>query len=956
MPKNKKSSLIPLLSPEAQTCIHVKGAREHNLKNVELTIPRNTLTVFTGVSGSGKSSLAFDTIYAEGARQYLESLSAKLRSNLEMIPRPDVDFIHGLSPVIAIEQHTSAGASPRSTVASITEIADYARILWSVAGTQFCPACGGEITSRSLDDCIEQVLAFPQGTRIFVGAFSQKTTRGLQAEALEDLRRHGFQRVRLNGELFDIDEVPAFSGTKKAQAESVTLDVIVDRLVLREDVRSRLADSLELAFKEGHHVAFVLVKTPEDEDYREVPLRLDFACSCCGKTYEPLTPKHFSTNHPSGACPTCGGLGTLPQFIPELVVPDEEKSTRDAIRPWNYGMQFMIIFLRKRWYKQLAKQYPFSLEKKWKDQPEDVKKFILYGDPAREFSLRVGRSTQKRVWQGALADLAYIATTTESVNLRTRLLAYQHLETCPSCKGLRLNPRSLAVRLNNVSIGEFLCYDIEEALNFVKTLAGVPALKAVEDARAGLEARLSFLVKTGLSYLTLSREYSTLSGGEVQRVRLAAQLGLGLVGVTYVLDEPSIGLHPVDNARLIEQLKGLRDSGNTVLVIEHDADMMRAADFIVETGEGAGPLGGNVIFAGTLKNCLKENRSRTAKFLNKKETIARKQFSGTHNFLTIKNAREHNLKNIDVAFPCGMLTAICGVSGSGKSTLVNNILGNAAARRFNRAKTIPGKHDKIEGFEHFDGFVRVDQSPIGRSPRSNPATFTSIFDHLRKLFAGTPLAKMRGYDAGRFSFNKKGGRCEKCMGDGQIALDMQFLGETWVECPSCHGARYNRETLEVLYKGLNISQVLNLTIDEAEAFFHAIAPLQRILQTLKDVGLGYITLGQSAVTLSGGEAQRLKLAVELAKNKKGKTLYILDEPTTGLHWDDIQKLMDVLFRLRDNGNTILIIEHNTDVLRMADYLVELGPCGGKLGGNLLFAGTPAALRSHKGETPTSQFI
>lgn len=947
----------PLLSPKAKTSIHVKGAREHNLKNVELTIPRNTLTVFTGVSGSGKSSLAFDTIYAEGARQYLESLSAKLRANLEMIPRPDVDFIHGLSPVIAIEQHTSAGASPRSTVASVTEIADYARILWSVAGTQFCPRCGGKIESRSLDDCVGRILEFPQGSRVFVGAFCQKTTRGLQDGVLEDLRRHGFQRVRINGEISDIDDVPAVPANKKSRAAEAVIDVIVDRLVLREDARSRLADSLELAFKEGGGTAFVLVKKPDADKTEEVPLRLDFACSRCGQSYEALTPKHFSANHPSGACPTCGGMGALPQFVPELVVPDIEKRAKDAVKPWNYGMKFMGILLRKRWYRRLAKEYPFSLETKWKDLPEKTRHFLLYGDPGREFSLRVGRSVQKRAWPGILADLSYLATTTESLKLRAHLLSFQHTETCPDCRGLRLNARSLAVRLNGVSIGEFLCYDIEEALKFVKTLEGDPGLKAVEEARAGLEARLGFLVKTGLSYLTLNREYSTLSGGEVQRVRLAAQLGLGLVGVTYILDEPSIGLHPADNSRLIDQLKGLRDSGNTVLVIEHDADMMRAADFIVETGPGAGPLGGNIVFAGTLKKCLEEGRSRTAEFLNKQNDVPVRGFSKTkHPLLTVKNAREHNLKNITVSFACGMLTAVCGVSGSGKSTLVNKILGNAAAIKFNRAKTIPGKHGGIEGFEFLDGFVRVDQSPIGRSPRSNPATFTGIFDHLRKLFAGTPLAKMRGYDAGRFSFNKKGGRCEKCMGDGQIALDMQFLGETWVECPSCRGTRYNRETLEVLYKGLNISQVLDLTIDDAEKFFRVFPPIQRVLQTLKDVGLGYLTLGQSATTLSGGEAQRLKLAMELSKNKKGKTLYILDEPTTGLHWDDIQKLMDVLFRLRDAGNTIIIIEHNPDVLRLADRLVELGPGGGKLGGNVLFEGTPAELRSRKNASPTSAFI
>ena len=943
-----------MLSPGT---IHVKGAREHNLKNIELRIPRGKLVVITGVSGSGKSSLAFDTIYAEGARQYLESLSAKMRANLEQIPRPDVDFIHGLSPVIAIEQRSSANNNPRATVATATEIADYARLLWSVAGTQFCPDDGGEITRRTLDDCLEQLCALPAGTKLILGAPYAQIKRALLADELENLRRRGFQRIRIDGEIFDLDDkLPKFE--KKGV---LALDLIVDRLIVSANSRSRLADSLELAFREGKNRAFALVLGGEKSP-REIPLRLDFSCTICGKTYEALSPKNFSESHPDGACPSCGGLGETPQFLPELIVPDPKKSLKDgAIKPWRYGSKKMIT-QRNAWLRQLAEQVPFSLKEPWEKLDAGTQKLILFGSGEKEFLLKNGRrKPAPRPFEGVLADLKKTATSTSSLLLRTRLLAFQHSAPCAACGGLRLNPRALAVKLGGKSVGDFFAMSVPAALNFVKNLKSVPAVAPVEDARAGLEKRLRFLDTTGLSYLTLDRAYSTLSGGEVQRVRLAAQLGLGLVGVTYILDEPSIGLHPADHARLISQIKDLRDRGNSVLVVEHDRDTILAADHVVEIGPGAGTQGGKLIFSGTLSECLAEGKSRTAKFLNTSSDARSRELSEifprvpAKQFFTVRGAAENNLKNIDVAFPCGALTVVCGVSGSGKSTLVNGILGNAAARKINRAKCVPGKHAGIDGLENFEGFVRIDQAPIGRSPRSNPATFTGIFDLLRKLYAATPLAKMRGYDAGRFSFNKRGGRCEKCQGEGQIALDMQFLGETWVECPSCRGARYNRETLEVLFKGLNIAEVLEMTIADACTFFRAQPSIRNLLTTLDEVGLGYLKLGQPAPTLSGGEAQRLKLALELSKRKRERTLYLLDEPTTGLHWDDIRLLMNLLFKLRDAGHTLIVIEHNSDVVRCADWIVELGPCGGNAGGQLIFTGTPDELRS-RASTPTAKFL
>lgn len=933
--------------------IHIKGAREHNLKNLELKIPRGKLVVFTGVSGSGKSSLAFDTLYAEGARQYLESLSAKMRANLEQIPRPDVDFIHGLSPVIAIEQRTATNTNPRATVATVTEIADYARLLWSVAGTQYCPDDGGKITRRSLDDCLAQLCALPSGTRLILGAPYARVRKADLAEETEALRRRGFQRVRINGEIFDLDDpLPKFE--KKSSFE---IDVIVDRLVVSENSRSRLADSLELAFREGRNRAFAVI--PGE---KEIPLRLDFSCELCGKTYDALTPKNFSESHPDGACPVCGGLGEVPQFLPDLVVPDVAKTLKDgAIKPWRYGSKKMIT-QRNAWLRQLSEQVPFSLKTPWEALDAETKALILHGSGTREFLLKTGRrKPEMRPFEGVLADLEKTAKTTSSLLLRSRLLAFQQAAQCPSCRGRRLNARALAVRLGGISLGEFLKKTIPDALVFIKSIRGNPELAPVEDAVSGLEKRLGFLDTTGLGYLTLDCAYSTLSGGEVQRVRLAAQLGLGLVGVTYILDEPSIGLHPADHERLISRLKDLRERGNSVLVVEHDRDTILAADHVVEVGPGAGSQGGELVFSGTLAQCCSAENSRTAKFLKtsfeERARDLRAEFPQVMptEFFTLKGAAENNLKTIDVAFPMNALCVVCGVSGSGKSTLVNAVLGNIAARKINRAKCIPGTYAGIEGLENFEGFVRVDQAPIGRTPRSNPATFTGIFDLLRKLYAATPLAKMRGYDAGRFSFNKRGGRCEKCQGEGQIALDMQFLGETWVECPSCRGKRYNRETLEVLFKGLSIADVLEMSIADACTFFRAHPSLKNLLDTLDAVGLGYLKLGQPAPTLSGGEAQRLKLALELSKNKRGKTLYLLDEPTTGLHWDDIRLLMKLLFKLRDAGNTLVVIEHNSDVVRCADWLIELGPTGGNAGGHLIFAGSPEALKS-RGDTPTARFL
>ncbi len=924
--------------------IHIKGAREHNLKNLELRLPRDQLVVITGVSGSGKSSLAFDTLYAEGHRKYMESLSTRARQVLEQMRRPDVDFIHGLSPVIAIEQRTLAGASPRSTVASVTELADYARLLWTVGGAQYCPHDGGRIERRSLDDCLLRLLSEPAGSRAMILAPLAPSKPSVLREELPRLRQKGFQRVRIQGEIVDLQDPVLPSGGKE-----LTVELVVDRVVLEQEQRSRLADSLELAFREGKDKSLVLVQESREGPWKEIRLSQSLACNLCGEVYEPLTPRTFSWNHPEGACETCGGVGRTLQFKEELVVPDPRKSVKQgAVKPWRLGSKAMII-KRNAILRQLADQLPFDPEIPWNELPPEVRKVILHGAGERLFSFKLKRGNTKPEslpFAGVLADLEATRRDTSSEGLRARLMAYQVGSRCESCQGKRLHPRARAVLVAGESIATFFSYSIGQALAFVDGLDVTSGgLAPAGDAICGLQERLRFLNEVGLGYLTLDREYGTLSGGESQRVRLATQLGMGLVGVCYVLDEPSIGLHPIDNRRLIDTLKELRDKGNAVIVVEHDEEMIRAADHLIELGPGAGETGGELLFEGTPEACMESPRSHTGPYLSGKCALHKDADTPDplRGWLTVLGASEHNLKAVDAAFPVGLLTVVCGVSGSGKSTLVNDILGAEAARRLNKAKTIAGKHREIDGLGAFTGCIRVDQSPIGRSPRSNPATYTKLFDALRDLFAQCPLSKVRGYKASRFSFNVRGGRCERCQGDGQIKLDMQFLGDVFVECPSCGGHRYNRETLEVKFKGYSIADVLDMTVSEAMHLFRNQPKLFTRLATLDAVGLGYVKLGQPANTLSGGEAQRIKLSLELGKRQQGGTLYLLDEPTTGLHWEDIQKLMDLLFQLRDAGNTILVIEHHLDVIRMADWVVELGPGGGDAGGNLIYSGPPQKL-------------
>ncbi|MGF1482816.1 MAG: excinuclease ABC subunit UvrA [Opitutales bacterium] len=925
------------------THIHIKGAREHNLKDLELRLPRGQLIVVTGVSGSGKSSLAFDTLYAEGYRIYMDSLSTRARQVLDQIKRPDVDFIHGLSPVIAIEQRTGGG-NPRSTVGTVTEIADYARLVWSLGGEQFCPLDGGRIERRSLDDCIDRVFTEPEGTRLMLLAPYLESKPALAREELPRLRQRGFTRLRVNGEirLIDDDEVIP-SGVSQ-----VSLDIVVDRLVVQPDQRSRLADSLELAMREGGDQALALFEQ-KDGTWKEVVLSQSLSCAKCGTVYEPLTTRHFSYNHPEGACATCGGLGRTLQFNEDLIVPDVSKSVKNgAIKPWRLGSKAMII-KRNALLKQLAEQLPFDANAPWEDLAEDIRQQILHGAGERQFSfkLRPGNTKPETMpFAGVIADLEQTRRETSSDGLKARLTAYQISSICPDCQGQRFNPRALNVRVGGRSIADFLGQPVERGLDFIAGLMHEPERYApVMDALRGLQQRLHFLNEVGIGYLSIDRQYSTLSGGEAQRVRLASQLGLGLTGVLYVLDEPSIGLHPIDTRRLVHTMRDLRDRGNTVIVVEHDEETMRAADHLLELGPGAGTQGGTLVFTGTPEACARSPKSRTGPYLAGTKRIERDyvERSPDRGWMTVLGARENNLKKVDVSFPLGCLTVVCGVSGSGKSTLVNDILAEAAAFKLNKAKRIPGAHDGIQGLDAFKVCVIVDQEPIGRSPRSNPATYVKLFDLLRTLYANCPLSKVRGYKPNRFSFNVRGGRCERCQGDGAVKLDMQFLGDVFTECPSCHGQRYNRETLEVRFKGLNIAEVLDLTVEEALAFFRNQPKILEKLQTLDAVGLSYLKLGQAANTLSGGEAQRIKLSLELSRRQQGQTLYILDEPTTGLHFDDVQKLINLLFQLREAGNTIIIIEHDLDVIRTADWVVELGPGGGSAGGEVVYTGDVAGL-------------
>jgi len=924
------------------------------LRNISLKIPRNELVVITGVSGSGKSSLAFDTIYAEGYRKYIDSLSTKARLVLEQIPRPDVDFIQGLSPVIALEQRTGGGGSPRSTVATITEIADFARVLWAVCGTAYCPKDGGVIERRSLDDCLTRVYAEPEGSRLMILAPWMVTKPSILREELPRLQQRGFQRVRINGAVRRLDEPDLID----SKATSIAVEIVVDRIVLRADQRSRLADSLELAFSEGGDRAIVLIEDRDAGGWRELPLSNRLACAQCGDVYDPISPRHFSWNHAEGACTECGGLGETLQFQPELLVPDPCKSVKGgAIKPWRLGSKQMII-KRNAILKQLAEQLPFDPTVPWDELDADVRAQIVQGTGSRLFSFKLKGGNAKpesMPFDGVLADLEGMRRTTSSDGLRARLMAFQTSSRCETCHGKRLRPASLSVLIEGVSISDFLAMSLHQAETFVAGLEKQPAYASVSDAIHGLGSRLQFLNEVGLSYLTLNRSYATLSGGEAQRVRLATQLGMSLIGVVYILDEPSIGLHPLDNRRLIQTLQGLRDRGNSVVVVEHDADTMRAADHLIELGPGAGVEGGELIFEGTPQASFTAAGSRSGAFLSGRQLVEKTVEIGraSSDWLTVTGASENNLKSVDAAFPVGLLTVVCGLSGSGKSTLVNDVLAKAAALKLNRTKSIPGKHQGLAGLDHFSSVVQVDQSPIGRSPRSNPATYTKLFDQLRDLFAKCSLAKIRGYKGSRFSFNVSGGRCERCKGDGVIKLDMQFMADVYSECPSCLGKRYNRETLDVRFKGHSIADVLAMSVDEALAVFEKQPRIAEKLKTLSDVGLGYIKLGQPATTLSGGEAQRIKLSLELSKRQQGETLYILDEPTTGLHWLDVQRLMDLLFKLRDAGNTVLIIEHDLDVIRVADWIVELGPEGGEGGGEIVFAGDVATF-VHGHDTPTQQ--
>lgn len=943
------------LPPIHADSISVKGAREHNLKNISLKIPRNQLVVITGVSGSGKSSLAFDTIYAEGYRKYIDSLSTKARMVLEQIPRPDVDFIQGLSPVIALEQRTGGGGSPRSTVATVTEIADFSRVLWAVCGTPYCPKDGGLIERRSMDDCLTRVFAEPEKSRLMILAPWMITKPSILREELPRLQQRGFQRVRINGAVRRLDEPDLID----SKASEIVVEIVVDRIVLKTDQRSRLADSLDLAFSEGGDRAILLIEDKAAKDgWRELPLSNRLACVTCGDVYDSISPRHFSWNHAEGACTECGGLGETLQFQPELLVPDPLKTVKQgAIKPWRLGSKQMII-KRNAILKQLAEQLPFDPDVAWEELDAEVQAQILHGTGSRQFSFKLkgGNSKPEAIeFAGVLADLENMRLTTTSDGLRARLMAYQTSSVCETCHGRRLRPSSLSVLIEGVSIADFLCLSLHDAQAFVAKLESSAGYSTVSDAIHGLAERLSFLNEVGLSYLTLNRSYTTLSGGEAQRVRLATQLGMSLIGVVYILDEPSIGLHPLDNRRLIQTLLGLRDRGNSVVVVEHDADTMRAADHLIELGPGAGVEGGELIFEGDPQASYTAGASRSGPFLSGRQRVEKsvESLRPTKDWLTVKKATENNLKSVDAAFPVGLLTVVCGLSGSGKSTLVNGILAKAAAFKLNRAKSIPGKHAGVQGLDHFTSVVQVDQSPIGRSPRSNPATYTKLFDQLRDLYVKCSLAKIRGYKPSRFSFNVSGGRCERCKGDGVIKLDMQFMADVYSECTSCHGQRYNRETLDVRFKGYSIADVLAMSVDEALAIFDKQPRIAEKLRTLSDVGLGYIKLGQPATTLSGGEAQRIKLSLELSKRQQGETLYILDEPTTGLHWLDVQRLMDLLFKLRDAGNTILIIEHDLDVIRLADWIIELGPEGGDGGGELVFAGDVATFEEGT-ETPTQQ--
>ena len=916
--------------------IHIRGARENNLKNVELTIPRDKLVVFTGLSGSGKSSLAFDTIYAEGQRRYVESLSYA-RQFLGQMDKPDVDSIDGLSPAISIDQKTTS-KNPRSTVGTVTEIYDYLRLLWARVGIPHCPKCGKEISRQTIDQIVDRVEALGNGTRFIILSPVVRGKKGEHQKVFEDARKQGFARVRVDGILYDLTETIPCEKNKKH-----TIELVVDRLVLKDGLRRRLTDSIETAC--AHSGGLVIIQLPDSG--QELSFSQNYACEDCGISLTELEPRMFSFNNPSGACPECTGLGFRLEADEDLVIPDKTKSIFDGAIQASGWQSARTDSIFRMYFEALAQKYHFSLTAPVKDLSREAMDIILNGTKGEKLRMTYNRGNGMGVleqpWEGILNNISRRYRETQSDAARKELEECMATAPCPRCNGDRLSEIARAVTVGGIGMMDFCRMSIRQELDFMENLHldGNMAVVAEQIVRE-IKSRLRFLSDVGLSYLTLSRSSGTLSGGESQRIRLATQIGSSLMGVLYILDEPSIGLHQRDNDKLLGTLKHLRDLGNTLIVVEHDEDTMRAADFIVDVGPGAGSRGGEIVVAGTMDEVLACPESVTGQYLSgfKKVPVPSKRRSGNGQMLTVRGAAENNLKNIDVSIPLGTFTCVTGVSGSGKSSLVNEVLNKTLLGKLNHARVRPGACRCVEGMEHLDKVIDIDQSPIGRTPRSNPATSTGLFNDIRDLFASTADAKMRGYGPGRFSFNVKGGRCEACAGDGLVKIEMHFLADVYVPCEVCRGARYNRETLEVQYKGKNISQVLDMTAEEALPFFENLPKIHRKVQTMVEVGLGYVKLGQSSTTLSGGEAQRVKLATELARVSTGRTIYILDEPTTGLHTADVHKLIEVLQQLVDAGNTVLVIEHNLDVIKTADHIIDLGPEGGDGGGFVVASGTP----------------
>ncbi|EOU1570879.1 excinuclease ABC subunit UvrA [Clostridium perfringens] len=931
--------------------IIVKGAKVHNLKNVSLEIPRDKLIVFTGLSGSGKSSLAFDTIYAEGQRRYVESLSSYARQFLGQMDKPDVESIEGLSPAISIDQKTTS-RNPRSTVGTVTEIYDYLRLLYARVGVPHCPKCGKEITQQSVDQIVDQIMELPERSKIMILAPIIRGRKGTHEKVLENIKKQGFVRARIDGEIYDLteDEIKLEKNIKH------NIEAVVDRIIVKDGIEGRLTDSIETSLKMAEGLVLVKIIGEEDRLYSE-----HFACADCGISIDELAPRMFSFNSPFGKCERCDGLGTLMEIDEDLVVPNKDLSIRGgAISTWGDSRM-----KEESWtycvLKALMDKYNFDLDTPYKDLPKKVQEVLMYGEPEKlkvTYTKENVKAVYNHSFEGEINNLRRRYMETNSDSMKAEIEKYMSDNPCPKCKGARLKPEALAVTVGGKNIFEFTKMAIREELDFINSIDFSEKDKIISSQIIKeIQSRLSFLINVGLDYLDLARTAGTLSGGEAQRIRLATQIGSQLMGVLYILDEPSIGLHQRDNDRLIATLKQLRDVGNTLIVVEHDEDTMREADYIVDIGPGAGEHGGEIVAAGTLEEIMGNGNSLTGKYLTgaKKVELPEERRKGNGNFITVKGAKENNLKNVTAKFPLGTLTMVTGVSGSGKSTLVNEILYKGLNKIVNKAKDLPGKFKEITGYENIDKIIDIDQSPIGRTPRSNPATYTGTFDIIRELFSQTQEAKMRGYKPGRFSFNVKGGRCEACSGDGIIKIEMQFLSDVYVPCEVCKGKRYNRETLEVKYKGKNIADVLNMTVEEALEFFENIPRIKNKLQTLMDVGLGYIRLGQPSTQLSGGEAQRIKLAYELSKRSTGKTLYILDEPTTGLHIHDVNRLVKILQRLVDGGNTVIVIEHNLDMIKCADYIVDLGPEGGDKGGTIIATGTPEKIAEAK-ESYTGKYL